>query len=92
MVELPTGDDLKRLPLRGLISYAARYALRVQQLYWVDEEHPEVEECYAAVDDSTHMALDFAAGKKIDPDKATGIEEAVVRAVVVASDEEWSDR
>ena len=92
MPALPTGNDLKRLPLRGLIAYSARSALRVQPLFWVDEEHPESQECCTAVDDAIRLALDFAAGKEINPDKARGIEDAVVRAVVVACDEKWSDR
>jgi|GEM_PF-2220424 hypothetical protein len=92
MPVLPTGNDLKRLPLRGLIAYSARSALRVQPLFWVDEEHPEAQECCAAVDNAIRMALDFADGKEIAPDKAADIEDAAARAVVVACDEKSSDR
>lgn len=59
-----TVDDLKKLPLRGIVALAARCARRVEPLALPTPEHPDREAVRAAVADAIRLAEDFAAGRE----------------------------
>ena len=59
--------DLKQLPLRALVAYAARCARRVQSLYAPPEGHPEAADCQAALEAAIRVAEQFASGEEPEP-------------------------
>src|SRR4051812_12900445 len=80
--------DLKQLPLRALVAYAARCARRVQSQYALPPDHPDAAACVAAIDTSIGIAEQFAAGNDLDPVGLTQAEEATVRAILTVSGED----
>ena len=70
-----TPDDLKRLPLRAIVTLAARCARRVQHLARLPDDLPEKERCLSAVEAAIRLAEDFAKGLPVPS------VEAVVREV-----------
>jgi hypothetical protein len=56
--------DLKQLPLRALVAYAARCARRVQSQYALPEGHPETAACQAALEAAIRVAEQFASGEQ----------------------------
>ncbi len=86
MTRLPTGDDLKRLPLNAAIVYAARCARRVEDLIQTSPSFPEADEWRSVVADTIDAAVNFAAGEELAADALTELEERVVQVVVVASE------
>jgi hypothetical protein len=57
-----TPEDLKKLPLRAIVTLAARCARRVEHLAYLPDDHPEKERCRKAVADAIGLAEDFAQG------------------------------
>jgi hypothetical protein len=57
-----TFDDLKKLPLRAIVAFAARCARRVQSLSQLPEDHPEKERHRAAIEAAIQMAESFSKG------------------------------
>jgi hypothetical protein len=57
-----TAEDLKKLPLRAIVAFAARCARRVEHLSQLPESHPEKERRRIAVDAAIRMAEAFSAG------------------------------
>ncbi len=57
-----TADDLKKLPLRAIVAFAARCARRVERLALPPDGHPEKERLAAAVAEALGVAEDFARG------------------------------
>src|SRR5437867_1906595 len=57
-----TAEDLKKLPLRAIVAFAARCARRVEPLALLPDDHPEKERCRSAVGDAIRLAEDFARG------------------------------
>ncbi len=57
-----TLDDFKKLPLRAIVTFAARCARRVEQLAIPPDDDPEHERCVLAVSDAIQMAENFARG------------------------------
>lgn len=92
MAVLPTGNDLRKLPLRALVAYTARCARRVQSSYCVNPDHPDAEQCIAAIETAIAVSMSFAAGEEINTQDAAEAEEAAVRTVVVASQDESAAR
>jgi hypothetical protein len=68
-------DDLKKLPLRAIVAFAARCARRVEHLAQLPEGDPRRESNRCAVEAALHMAEEFAKGADGPPD------ESVVAAV-----------
>jgi len=57
--ELPTADDLKKLPLGAIVAYAVRCARRVQPLYGCAAGIAELRKHEAAVEGAISLAEDF---------------------------------
>lgn len=57
-----TKEDMKQLPLRAVVAFAARCAQRVEHLALVPDEHPESANCRSAVRAAVGLAEDFARG------------------------------
>jgi hypothetical protein len=55
-----TAEDLKELPLRAIVAFAARAARRVEKLALLPDGHPERERVRSAVADAIGLAEDFA--------------------------------
>jgi hypothetical protein len=82
-----TVEQIKRLPLRAIVAFAARCARRAEPLAQLPLEHPEHERRRAAVDAALRMAESVARGSTACPD------ESVAAAIpVVAGAPEPSDR
>jgi hypothetical protein len=73
-MEIPdfTISDLKKLPLRAMIAFAARCARRVEELAQLPEGHPGREERRVAIDAALRLAEDVARGET-----CSGVESAV---------------
>jgi hypothetical protein len=83
-----SATDLKQLPLRALVAYAARCARRVQSQYKLPDGHPEAADCQAAIDGAIRVAEQFASGEEPSSEAVAQAEEAAVRAILVVSGEE----
>src|SRR6516164_2477469 len=57
-----TPEDLKKLPLRAIVTLSARCARRVEHMALLPDEHPDKERCRAAVGAALRVAEDFARG------------------------------
>jgi hypothetical protein len=57
-----SADDMKKLPLRAIVAFAARCARRVEGLALPPNDHPERERCTSAVAEALRVAEDFARG------------------------------
>jgi uncharacterized protein (UPF0147 family) len=79
-MELPNFsiEDLKRLPLRAMIAFAARCARRVEHLAQLPEGHPGKEERRGAIDAALRLAEDVARGE------ASQAADSVVQAIDVS--------
>jgi hypothetical protein len=75
-----TIDQLKALPLRAIVAFAARCARRVEPLALLPEGHPQRESRREAVEAALRMAESFARGTDEPPD------ESVVAAIDVIRD------
>jgi hypothetical protein len=63
MIEMRyTADDLKKLPLRAIVAFAARCARRVEHLALPADDRPEMESLRSAVAGALRVAEDFARG------------------------------
>jgi hypothetical protein len=58
---LPTEKDLRRLPLRAIVAYAARCAWRVKSLYRLPDDYPDKPRHEEAVDKAISAARYYAA-------------------------------
>ena len=70
-----TVEDLKKLPLRAIVAFAARCARRVEDLSELPEGHPERESRRAAINAAIQLAEEISRGSA-----CTSVE-PVVRAV-----------
>ena len=86
MAKLPSAEQLKQIPLYAIVAYTVRCAMRVQSLYTISEEHPDSKSCTEAIQNAIRISVEFASGKEINPDEAADAEEAVIQAVVIASE------
>jgi hypothetical protein len=94
MATLPTGNELKRLSLRGLVAYTARCARRVLPFYRLPADAADAADAVVhlrAVELAVETAMRFANGDDPDPDEAARVEEAVIRAVMAVSGGESPD-
>ncbi len=90
MVELPNAERLKQLPLRALVAYAVRCAMRVQLLFlkWQDNQQgadgPPAGMA-EAVEEAIKLATRFAADEgEYDVNRGQELEETVIEAVMRA--------
>ena len=70
-----TTEDLKKLPLRAIVAFAARCARRVESLSQLPADHPQREARRVAIDNAIRLAEEIARGS------ACASVEPVVRAV-----------
>jgi hypothetical protein len=89
MVELPNAERLKQLPLRALVAYAVRCAMRVQQLYLKFQDGQSQSGPPAgmmeAVADAISLATKFASQEAgYDLNRGQELEETVIEAVMRA--------
>jgi hypothetical protein len=63
-------DQLKELPLRAMVAFAARCARRVEPLAQLPEGSPQAESRRQAVDAAIRMAEVFARGTDTPPDES----------------------
>jgi hypothetical protein len=63
--DLPSLGELKQLPLRALVAYAARNARRVQPFFTLPDDHPEKQRHVAAVERAIRIAEEFAKGTPV---------------------------
>ena len=70
-----TTEDLKKLPLRAIVAFAARCARRVEPIAQFPAAHPQCEARRVAIDDATRVAEDISKGS------ACASIEPVVRAL-----------
>ena len=75
-----TVDQLKVLPLRAIVAFAARCARRVEPLAQLPEGNPQRESRREAVEAALRMAESFARGTDAPPD------ESVVAAIDASRD------
>jgi hypothetical protein len=75
-----TVEQLKALPLRAIVAFAARCARRVEPLAQLPEGHPQRESRREAVEAALRMAESFARGTDDPPD------ESVVAAIDASRD------
>ncbi len=80
--------DLKQLPLRALVAYAARCARRVQSEYKLPEGRPDAATCEAAIEAAIAVAEQFALGEELSSEVVAQAEEAAVAAMLAVSEEE----
>ncbi len=83
-----SATDLKQLPLRALVAYAARCARRVQSQYALPEGHEEAAACQVALDGAIRIAEQFASGEEPTAEIVAQAEEATVRAIILVSGDE----
>ncbi len=83
-----TATDLKQLPLRALVAYAARCARRVQAEYAPDPANADSAACIEAIDSAIRLAEQVASGEEPDADVFAQVEEAAVKAMILVSGEE----
>jgi hypothetical protein len=57
-----TAEDLKKLPLRAIVAFAARCARRVESIAQFPAGHPQREARRVAVDDAIRLAEEIARG------------------------------
>src|SRR4051812_12816304 len=62
---MATEEELKRLPLRAIVAYAARCARRVRPLYRLPDDVHDRERDEAAVSRAITLAEEFADGYRI---------------------------
>jgi hypothetical protein len=79
-----TVEQLKALPMRGMVAFAARCARRVEHLAQLPEGHPQRENRREAIEAALRMADSFAKGT------AAPLDESVV-AVIDASRDAGGD-
>ena len=93
MVELPNAEKLKQLPLRALVAYAVRCAMRVQLLYlrWQDGQSQTGSQSgppagmTEAVAEAILLATKYAAQEgEYDLRRGQEVEETVIEAVMRA--------
>jgi hypothetical protein len=70
-----TAEDLKKLPLRAIVAFAARCAQRVESLAQLPPDHPQREARRLAIENAIRLAEDVARSS------TCASVEAVVRAV-----------
>jgi hypothetical protein len=75
-----TIEQLKALPLRAIVAFAARCARRVEHLAQLPEGHPQGEDRREAIEAALRMADSFARGTGAPPD------ESVVAAIDASRD------
>src|SRR4051812_12483563 len=75
-----TVEQLKALPLRAIVAFAARCARRVHPLAQLPEGNPRREGRREAVEAALRMAEAFARGEEVPPD------ESVVAAIDASRD------
>lgn len=76
MIEMKyTPDDMKKLPLRAIVAFAARCGRRVEHLAVPPGDHPEAAKLSAAIAEAIRVAEDFARGAE------TPSAEAAVEAI-----------
>jgi hypothetical protein len=89
MVELPNAERLRQLPLRALVAYAVRCAMRVQLLYlkWQDDQTQSGPPAgmAEAVAEAIALATKFASQEgDYDLKRGQKLEETVIEAVMRA--------
>lgn len=89
---LPTKDDLKNVPLRALVGYAARCALRVESMFLADSKNPNAPSSRKSVETAIQTALDFAAGNRVTEDAVSKLEDQVAAALEIATDNGEADK
>src|SRR5271166_4635365 len=57
-----TTEDLKKLPLRAIVAFAARCARRVESIAQFPAGHPQREARRVAIDNAIRLAEDFSKG------------------------------
>jgi len=70
-----TTEDLKKLPLRAIVAFAARCARRVESISQLPADHPQREARRVAIDNAIRLAEDISRGS------ACASIEPVVRAL-----------
>ncbi len=58
-----SADDLKKLPLRAIVAFAARCARRVERPALPPDDHPDRERIASAIAEALRVAEDFARGR-----------------------------
>lgn len=91
MSALAVPVDLRQLPLRALLAYAARCAHRVSPLFSKHLESPEAAICGQAIAAAITLCEDFAADRDVDPVLVASAEEATVRALMLAGESAGTD-
>ncbi|MBW3539359.1 MAG: hypothetical protein KY476_03745 [Planctomycetes bacterium] len=84
--ELPTLDELPLVPLRGLLAYVSRCVKRVEGRFSVDLDHPDADRCLKGVEAAIRIAMDYAAGVRLERRRIEEAEADACQAVVVASE------
>jgi hypothetical protein len=79
-----TEEDLKRLPLRAIVAFAARCARRVRPLYRLPTDDPGAAEHEHAVERVLKMAESFAAGERSVVAESNDTRAAAARAAGAA--------
>lgn len=79
--------DLKQLPIRAMLAYAARCARRAQPQFKLSPKHRDAAACKKAVESSIRLAEVFVAGGEIDRQVVAQIEEIMVHALMAVSAE-----
>ena len=62
-----TTEDLKKLPLRAIVAFAARCGRRVESLSQLPADHPQREARRVAIDNAIRLAEEIARGSACPP-------------------------
>ena len=83
---LPTVDELKKLPLRGIVAYTVRCARRVQPLYGQARGTADFEEHKAAIETALTIAEQLCQGEPITADVTRAAFAAAAAVATAAAD------
>ena len=89
---LPSTDDLRDIPLRALVAYAARCAQRVQPLFLAESKHPKAAASIKLIQNAIQVAMKFSAGGKVVLEAVSKLEDEVTRAIEVATEESENNK
>ncbi|MGD0042206.1 MAG: S8 family serine peptidase, partial [Isosphaeraceae bacterium] len=84
-MSIPNEEDLKRLPLRAIVAFAARCARRVRPLYRIPDSSPDREVHERSIDHAIEITESVARG--VDLTREAEVDQDITRPAINPSDE-----
>jgi hypothetical protein len=79
-----TAEDLKKLPLRAIVAFAARCARRVESISQSSVSNPQQEDRRMAIDNAIRLAEEISRGS--DPLSSAAVDQALAATRALTSD------